>query len=277
MSQCSSNLIGSLCWVSWAVLVIVTFGVEPALAAGSHRSSDHRESQEKAARKACLTGDVSTGISILADMFIEYRDPVFVYNQGRCLEQNGRTKDAIVRFEEYLRLGDTMELPEGAREIAKKRINDCKARLVEVSPPQAVAPQPPPQPAPQPPVQNGDNPKPQAEPSSSGKGLLIMGIVAGSVGIGAVVAGYLSGRKSNDMVAEMQTNRDDYTSSKQSSQQTYKTLAWVGYGVGAACIVSGVVMITLGTRRRASPTPTEVALVPTIGPAQAGILVSGGF
>lgn len=276
--------IGFVFWVAPAVLVILALGVEPAFAAGARRSEDKRQSQEKAARKACLIGDISTGISILADMFVETRNPVHVFNQGRCLEQNARYKEAVVRFEEYLRMGDTMKLPDGAREIAKKHIEDCRAKLVEETPvtappPAQPLPQPIPQAAPQPEAapQVVEEPKPQPEPATGGSGLLIGGIVTGSVGVGAVIAGYFLGKKSNDMVDQMQTKVDNYTDSRHSSQQTYKTLAWVSYGIGAACIAGGAVMIAIGASRRASPAQTEVALVPAIGPGQAGILLRGGF
>jgi hypothetical protein len=280
------GFIGSMFSVGSAVLVILGLGVRPAFAAPPRRSSDHLEAQEKAAHKACLTGDVSTGISILADMFVETRNPVHVFNQGRCLEQNSRYGEALARFEEYVRLGDTMKLSEGAREIAEKRIAECKAKLAEAAQRQAPVPpvvQAPPLPVPQaaPPPETAvptvDKPKPEPESTHAGKGLLIGGIVTGSVGVGAVIAGYFFGRKSNDLIDQMQSHPDDYTSGKHSNQQTYKTLAWAGYGVGAACIAGGVVMIAIGASRRASPAQTEVALVPAIAPGQAGILLRGGF
>jgi tetratricopeptide (TPR) repeat protein len=52
--------------------------------------------------KACLTGNTSKGVEILADLFIETRDPTYLFNQGRCFEQNRRYEDAIARFREYL-------------------------------------------------------------------------------------------------------------------------------------------------------------------------------
>lgn len=76
---------------------------EPALAA-NRQAHSNREPQEKAARKACLTGDYANGVSILTDLFVEYHDSTYIFNQGRCLEQNSRYKDAIVRFEEFLRI-----------------------------------------------------------------------------------------------------------------------------------------------------------------------------
>lgn len=283
MSQWSRSMVSSVSWVGSAVLVVVAFGVEPAMAAGSRRSSNSPEAQEKAARKACLTGDYNTGLSILADLFVESQNPVYVFNQGRCLEQNSRYKEAIARFEEFLRIADNHELPDDAKSIARKHLAGCKAKVAEENPvptPAPVAqpvPQPPPQPAVPPPVQTVEEPKVLPEPSSGGKGLLIGGIVTGSVGVGAVIAGYFFGKKSNDLIAEMQSHPDDYSSNKHSNQQTYKTLAWVGYGVGAACIAGGVVMIAIGASRPASPAQTEVALMPAIGPGQAGILLRGGF
>jgi hypothetical protein len=40
--------------------------------------------QERAARKACLSGDYAKGVEILSDLFIDTKDPVYLFNQGRC-------------------------------------------------------------------------------------------------------------------------------------------------------------------------------------------------
>ena len=93
----------------------------------------------------------------------------------------------------------------------------------------------------------------------------------------AVLAGVAFNVKANSMVNEMETVVDDYTSSKNSSQKDYVTLAWVGYGLGAACIATGAVLTVLGASRRGSSIRTEVALVPAVGPGQAGVLLHGGF
>jgi hypothetical protein len=61
------------------------------------------ESRAKAARKACLVGDVDRGVGILADLYVDTEDPGYLYNQGRCFEQNGKNEQAILRFKEYLR------------------------------------------------------------------------------------------------------------------------------------------------------------------------------
>jgi hypothetical protein len=46
------------------------------------------DDQERAARKACLLGDVRKGTEILADLYLDTKNPTHIYNQGRCFEQN---------------------------------------------------------------------------------------------------------------------------------------------------------------------------------------------
>jgi hypothetical protein len=250
----------------------------PALGAG-HQPTGNRQSQEKAARKACLTGDYATGVSILADLFVEHTTPVYVYNQGRCLEQNSRYKDAIAKFEEYLRIGETATLDPADRASAVKHIEDCKAKIAEENKSQVVAPQPVAPPVPQADAnpQIVERTRTEAEPSKGGKGLVVGGIVMGSVGVAAVVAGVVFNLKANSLADEMQNTVDAYTSGKNSTHDTYKTLAWVGYGVGAACIATGAVLLAVGASRSDSSAENKVALVPTLGPGQAGVLLRGGF
>jgi hypothetical protein len=292
MSKLSGRIVSSrFLGISSAILALL-FTVGPAFGAGhrsrgARQSQEGRQSQEKAARKACLTGDYNSGVAILADLFIEYKSPVYVFNQGRCLEQNSRYKDAIARFEEFLRIGETATLEPDDRAAAEKHIADCKAKLPDRDKPQAMAappfvqplPQPMPQPIPQPhaTAQIVETPKVQPGPPKNWKGLLVGGIVTGGVGVVAVLAGVAFNVKANSMVNEMETVVDDYTSSKNSSQKDYVTLAWVGYGLGAACIATGAVLTVLGASRRGSSIRTEVALVPAVGPGQAGVLLHGGF
>jgi tetratricopeptide (TPR) repeat protein len=274
MRSWSGGVIGPAFWALWAALFSLLLIVEPAFAAGRQARSNRR-SQEKAARKACLTGDYTSGVAILADLFIEYRDPTYVFNQGRCLEQSSRYKEAIARFEEYLRIS----ADPADQAAAQKHIEDCKAKLPDEDRAQAVAPQPMVQPIPPaaPTAQIVEKPKGEPEPPKTGKRLLIAGIVTGGVGAAAVIAGVAFNVKANGLVDEMEGKVDAYTSSKNSSQQTYQTLAWVGYGVGAACIATGAVLTVVGASRRGSSARTDVALVPALGPGRAGVLLRGGF
>jgi hypothetical protein len=51
----------------------------------------------------------------------------------------------------------------------------------------------------------------------------------------------------------------------------------VGYGVGAACIATGAVLIAIGASRNGSANRGNVALVPAVGPGHTGLLLHGGF
>jgi len=90
------------------------------------------EARERAARKACLSGNVKKGVEILSDLFVKTTDPVFIYNQGRCFEQNDLCKEAIPRFREYLRKAKNARAED--RSEAERHIADCQALIGHESP-----------------------------------------------------------------------------------------------------------------------------------------------
>ena len=81
----------------------------------------------------------------------------------------------------------------------------------------------------------------------------------------------------NNKIADMESKKDGYSSDKNSTHNTYVTLAWVGYGVGAACVVTGAVLYGLGLKARSSSLSSKVAVVPTVGAGHAGAAVIGAF
>ncbi len=109
------------------------------------KGKDDRDTRAKAAKKACLLGDVDKGAEILADLYVETNDPTFVYNQGRCFEQNGKNDQALLRFKEYER--KAQGLSQDDREALRKKIEGLEATqrpspapVVPVAPPPVVAP-----------------------------------------------------------------------------------------------------------------------------------------
>lgn len=92
----------------------------------------NKDAEARAAKRACLTGDPAKGVELLTDLFIESNDPTYIFNQGRCYEQNNRYKDAIGRFREYLR--KAKDASEADRADAEKHIADCRALLHEENP-----------------------------------------------------------------------------------------------------------------------------------------------
>jgi hypothetical protein len=79
----------------------------------------NREAKEKAARTACLAGDYAKGVTLLSELFVETKNPNWIFNSGRCFEQNARFQEAISRFQEYKRISD---LEEPGASVAHARI-----------------------------------------------------------------------------------------------------------------------------------------------------------
>lgn len=268
------------------VLALVALAAAPARAGG-------RQAEERSARMACLTGDYTKGVAILAKLFIDTEDPTYLFNQGRCFEQNRRYEDAIARFEEYLRTSEGRANATD-RAAAEKHIADCNERLPDqarraqppapapiVPPPTApvaapaAAPTPPPSPEGPPMVAQR-----QLDSGRRGSGLRVAGIVTASVGVAAGVAGVIFNLKANGIVNDMETTPTGSWSTNDKNRKQDQTLAWVGYGVGAACVVTGAILFGIGMKPGEQPTDgsaSSVALFPMIGPGQAGAALTGAF
>jgi hypothetical protein len=107
-------------FVGVMVLVQVMSWVPSAHAAG-------KESKERAARKACLSGDYAKGVAILSDLFIQTEDANYIFNQARCFEQNSRCEEAIGRFREFLR--KVTAITPADKADTEKHIAECQDLL----------------------------------------------------------------------------------------------------------------------------------------------------
>jgi hypothetical protein len=90
------------------------------------------DDQERAARKACLLGDVRKGTEILADLYLDTKNPTHIYNQGRCFEQNGQNEQAALRFREYLRKAEN--LPAAEVDAVEKKIKGLEEKAGGAAP-----------------------------------------------------------------------------------------------------------------------------------------------
>jgi hypothetical protein len=251
---------------------------------------------ERLAHKACLSGNYQKGVEILSDLFLSTKDPVYIYNQARCFEQNGRCEEAIHRFREYLRKAKKASDEEKAE--AARHIADCQA-LVDSKP--AADPPPKTEPAPKPVQQPAPvvaqevapapalqthpapaivpvatNPRldqPQEPSPSPGRGLRIAGIACGVVGGGAIATAvyfYTRARSYSDKVSkERPVNPADV-----SAGNDVEKMQWVFYGIGGAAVATGVVLYALGSR---VGEVGHAGVAPMVGPGLAGISAQGSF
>jgi hypothetical protein len=184
------------------------------LIAASNAMGANVESKERVAKKACLVGDVEKGVSILADLYVDTNDPAYIWNQGRCFEQNGKHDQAVLRFKEYLR--KAKNLPQREADAVLKKIDELQGSSGqrEAQPVAVPAAQPSAAPAPVVPdapavppsaavattpdslgiSQSAPPPEPQESPPAYKRWWFWTGI--GAVVAGGVVTGILLSKKS---------------------------------------------------------------------------------
>ena len=258
-----------------AVLVVLT---EPALGESGSRKPSVSD-LEKAARKACSTGNFEKGIDLLADLFVETRNPTYIHNQARCYQENDRPALALPRFREYLRKVPNLAAEERAR--VDKYMAECAAMLgnKEAAPPESTSTQPvadtnvsvhrslPPQ-------QPHSLPPPPPSDPSIGRGLRVGGVVSMAVGVAGLGVGLAFNLASNGLDRELAAG--NYTRDKSSRRDSYRTWGWVSYSAGAAAVAAGLTAYLLGLRSSQSA-ESGLALVPDLCPGQATLSLKGAF
>jgi hypothetical protein len=235
-------------------------------------------SQEKAAKKACSVGDFQKGVDILADLFVDTNDATYVYNQGRCYQQNSRWDQAVNRFREYLR--KVKDLTDSDRAEVDRQIAECETSLGKVAPP-PVAAAPPPvalveSPAPTSKPVTPEVATKQSPPPSEGsqrKSLRTAGIVCAIVGLAAVGAGVGLALKTQSITSD-ENKAGGATKVQEDQRKSLVTWGWVGYGVGAAAIATGAILYIVGWP---SDQSTKVALLPMLAPDGASVMLKGKF
>lgn len=268
------------------VLSMFLCGASTVLAKGK---SDRWLAKEKVAKKACATGDVKKGIDILGDLYVESDDITFVFNQGRCYQQNHRWQEALDRFDEFLRKDSTLSPDE--RTMVNKHIADCKAHIGPIQEPAAAAvpaTTPPALPsvvtAPPLPVANSMVPQPvgsaekyrSSRDPSPGQGFRTAGALVAAVGAAAVATGLLLDIKTHSIVNDVYSN--GYDRDALSSRDSYERWGWISYGVGAAAIVVGTTLYVLGwSASRPDSTGMSLSAVPVVAPSGAMLFLQGGI
>lgn len=290
MGQSDYRKRSSVRWRARGLWSLVIF-IAASLFATASTNAASRHVKERAARKACLSGDYVKGVSILSDLFVDTKDPTYIFNQARCFQQNRRYEDAVARFQEFLRTGPDLDPSDKA--AAEKHIADCQDLIAKqtaqpVQPvgltsavQQSLVQQPPPSFTPQvapatilapAPAIAQTSPQPDA---TSGSGFRTAGIATASVGAAALVTGILLNLHVNSMASDMKIT-GGYSDSKESQRKNYETAGWISYGVGAACVATGAILYYLGLRSSSHRSPA-LSLLPVLTPNQAGAAVGGSF
>ena len=238
------------------------------------------EAPDKAAKKACAAGDYRKGVEILADLYVRSDDTAWIFNQGRCYEQNHQWVSAIDRFREFQRKSKSVS-PETSAET-ESHIADCKRYLAEEeakTAPSSVPPSPGaaalPAAVPSPPsattVASTTLTSPSPAEHEGGGAMRTTGLVVAGVGVATLAAAIALNLKANQLARD--TNKTQNPSTE-SSQKSYKNGSLICYGTGAAALVAGGVLYWLG---HAKGEHAAVALLPTWTPGEATLTLRGEF
>jgi hypothetical protein len=235
--------------------------------AGAARADDARELQ---AKEACLGGHPDKGIELLAQLYAETSDPTYIYNQGRCFEQNGRPADAVTRFREYLRKATLA--PDEKADI-QKRIEALESESRATGP--VVAPIAPAPSAPGPSATLVATAPP--EPNSRARHFRIAGIAVAGVGAGALAFGVVMGLRASslsDQVTSDAANKGTFSQTTYDEGRTAERYQIVGYSVGAAALIGGTILYLWGFEHggERETAPTIMAAVAP-GEARLGLKV----
>ena len=286
------------CFAATLVFLVGLHVAAPSAIAASEAS------RERAAKTACMAGEAAKGVAILAELYVKTGNPVFIFNQGRCYEQNGKYQEAIVRFREFLL--KNRDAGNASDPVAEQHIATCQALVdtqrqtdklapsgpapAPASPPATVAATSQVLPTAPPPLQlqaatsqasveQGPSAHGRVEPlrdvapSNNGRGLRVGGIAAMSVGAAAIATGIVLNVKANSLANEIESDTY-YLSSKENTRASYETWSWVGYVVGGACLAGGAILYYLGYSRSRD---RQIAFVPAIGMDSYGAALQGVF
>ncbi|HXU61177.1 MAG TPA: hypothetical protein VN962_05705 [Polyangia bacterium] len=156
----------------------------------------------------------------------------------------------------------------GAEGLTRETVHLSPAAPVATSPEPAPVAVTPEQPV-APPVQQ---PAPEGEPASNGgRTLRIVGLSLAGAGVAFVGAGVAFG-----VLAHSQAQSDSmamtFVPDNQSTGKRYEALQYVGYGVGGALLVAGVMTYVVGYQRGEAEPATQTALLPSILPVPGGVV-----
>ena len=256
-------------------LLIVFFSV-PSIAHAW--SADNVRAQAKAAKKACAAGDYRKGVEILAGLYVDTDDATFIYNQGRCYEQNHQWESAVDRFREYLLKTKNASIAD--KTDVEKHMADCESLLekrdsntspVPALPAPAVVSLPPPSP-PLPEAEKVEFVQPPSE-AHLGSGLRLTGLALASVGVATLATGLVLNLKANSLADQANNTHDPSTLSSHSS---YRTGSIICYGAGAGAVLAGGALYLLG-RPGSKATPAPVVLLPILAPEEISLAFRGSF
>lgn len=256
---------------------------------------DPRETQ---AHSECLAGRYQAGVDLLAQLFAETGNADFIYNQGRCYQQNAKPDEAILQFRAFLRKAKDLSVEERAE--VNRRIAECQTMKPKrdsgapaattappppALPPAEVQPAPPAVPAPAAPEKPVTAAAPAgvaettpAQPSASA-GMRTGGVLVGSLGAAGIITGAIFSLTARSIANQVTADNAQHTYSrtKDNRGRVFGDLQWMGYTLGGALLATGGFLYYLGYREAHSPASDSLSFLPMLLPGGSGAVMQGSF
>jgi hypothetical protein len=250
-----------------ASLLLVVVGALLTVVPARAAPLDKREIQ---ARADFAAGRYQQAVEKFAELYAQTADPVFLRNIARCYQKMKRPQEAIDRFHDYLH--KAKDLSPGERTEIEGYIKDMEALRAAQEPPVAAtkptAPAPPapaaartPEPTQEPEPTKTARPSPAETPpaaatvstgapvpATNARAWRVAGIA--TAGAGAALAGVglafgIAAQSAGESVGAQ------YDPATEADGKRYEKLQWIGYGVGAAALVTGVLLYVHGIEEKA--------------------------
>jgi len=250
---------------------------------------DKREVQ---ARKDFAAGRYEQAAEAFAELFANTGDPIYLRNIGRCNQKLKRPAEAINNFQDYLRKARNLSSTE--REEIEGYVKEMEAMQAAQQPAAAPA-------TPTPtvePEKSAASPPATAPPASAtatlptlpalatppadgfgddvqtGRSFRIAGVTTGAAGVALLATGLAFGlaAKSAGESAEK-----SYDPEKERAGKLYETLQWVGYGLGAAALGTGVFLYAYGRTFSEHKQASNWQIRSAFGRDRGGLVVEGRF
>lgn len=209
-----------------------------------------------------------------------FEHPATMMNAARAAELADNKPEALDLYKRAV-----AATPEAEKAtFAQARIAALEAEVAKAPPEEKPAPEAKPEPRPEPEVKPEPKPEPEPEvkPEPEPKGedgspLVVPGYVAIAVGgagvvVGAVLAGLAAKAKKDGEATHSYAEFQD----KKDALAGLQTGAIVGFGIGGAALIAGIVLVAVGNKGEepgGDAAAVEVAVYPGIG----GLVVGGTF
>ena len=211
-------------------------------------------------------------------MYTASGDPIWLFNQGRCFQQNDQLTQALSRFKEFLRKSEGAPGEDVAD--ARKYIAELEAELQKAQ----SSSNSPSTPSAEPSGAVSTTAGPAAPETRPGGGLRYAGlgtVIAGGAFLATGVVFSVMVNKSNKDI-ESKTNQNggvDWSDvkGKYSDGSRYETLQWVFYGVGAAAALAGSVLYWVGMTSAEPPRLGATQVFPVVVANGAGACLHMAF